>query len=125
MPCKRIALLVDAVIGTYDPVFITVPLLCTGNFLLPDAGLSEHEHLAFIRIPVIEIAHYADHSCVRGPNSEYKSLAVLILVRMGTEEFIAHVVLTLVEQISSIHMCAICLPCGCSPAAGGKTGQAE
>ena len=97
MPCKRIALLVDPVVGTNYSVLISVPLLCIRNLLFPDTSLSKHEHLAVVGIPVIEIAHDADHSCIRSPYAENKALAVLILVRMAAEELIAHIVLALVE----------------------------
>ena len=116
MSGKRITLLLNAVILAYDSVFIAVPLLCARNLLFPYSCLAEHEHLAIIGIPVVEIAHDSDHSRVGCPDSENESLPVLILVRVSPEELVAHVVLALVEQISSIHICALCLPCGCSPA---------
>ena len=97
MSCERIALLIYTVIRADNPVFITVPLLCIRNLLLPDAGLSQHKHPAVIGIPVIEITHDADHSCIRSPDAEDKSLAVLILIRVSAEELITHIVLAFVE----------------------------
>ena len=97
MSCERIALLINPVISADNSVLIAVPLSCFGHLLLPNTGLAEHKHLAAVGIPVVEVAHNADHSCIRSPHAEYKALPVLVLIRMSTEELVAHIILAFVE----------------------------
>ena len=97
MSGKGVSLLIYPVVSTDNSVLIAVPLLCIRNLLFPNAGLTEHKHLAVVGIPVVEITHYADHSCIRSPNAEYEALPVLILIRMSAEELIAHIVLAIVK----------------------------
>ena len=97
MSCEGVPLLIYPVVSTDYSVLIAVPLLCIRNLLFPNAGLSKHKHLAVVGIPVVEITHNADHTCIRSPNAEYEALPVLILIWMSAEELIAHIVLALVK----------------------------
>ena len=69
-------------VGIDHLVFVQLPLLCTGDKQLPDATLFAQAHRVTTAVPIVELSHYRNATCVRCPDGKTRAGHAVHGIRM-------------------------------------------